>query len=675
MQYFGMPFWGAQAPLMMPPIVKTYQVSTDGPGANHSKLALIYEDALPIKPFVSSSSTLGERLNMYQFIRSSILSNVDGKDISMNTMIEAGGAPSLLSFIKFGDLNPYNTYKLSNNLYKGLPEGYLIYRSCYPIRQDLGSTTCSKDATTINVKIYKMLEGSFNVNRTNPDNFYNYDEWREVAFYEYIRENILKKKISPHFPAIYGYFISEKCGIDFDAIELAKDNTDTKKQKQPLYVPSTNNTLCNKSLNLGPNPNPLNTYIPMKDLSNNGTLLLASPQNSTMLVGNYLTSGIPQTSQDFDLIKKLNTPSIYKQTRPEDYINTTTVKRGMTLPSKYISDINTLAPVQNNPDLYAGKTLVILTESPTFNLISWATRTYEQRQNVRVMVNRGVHTYNEWINIIFQIMAALYTMQLYGIYIKNFKLENNILIKDLSVRGAITNYWKYKINGIDYYLPNLGYLIMIDSNFKDLVNNSALLHESTFNKKNITNTGKVGGKFIVKEDPNIINDNVFDMFIESFNVNTFDKDFDQSGGCKPPPEIMDIIGKIYGEASTDTTKDISVYITKYMTHFLHNRVGTYVRELEKPNIRPDDTRLFTKGQLIVHEEGFGTYKFVLFMSVNNGVCNILTKNDPMNEDIIEITTPITSLYNYSKSEPITQIFKPNEANMNEEDLLETYILK
>ena len=642
-QYFGMPFYGNAPPMMLPPIVKNININTDGPGANHSRLAVIYEDVMPTKQFDPSSTTLGERLNMYQFIRSSIFSNTDGKNISMNTMTEIGGGPSLLSFIKFGDLNPYNTYKISNNLYKGLPEGYLIYRSCYPVREDLGSTMCSKDSTSVNVKIYKMLEGSFAVNRINPNLFYNYDEWREVAFYEYIRENIIKKKICPNFPTIYGYFISEKCGIDFDAIEMAKDNI-SNKPKEQKYIQSnpTNPT------------NPINSTAPFIP-------------HFTAITPNYPNNMATQSPQELEEIKKFFTPPVYNFTR-NNYFNNA---------SNIVSNSGNF--VETNPNLYTGKTLVLLTESPTYNLIGWATRTYEHRGNVRAMINRGVHTTKEWMNILFQTMAALYTMQLYGIYINNFSLENNILIKDLTLRGAVTNYWKYKIDGIDYYIPNLGYLVMIDSNFKDLLNNSATRAESSFAKHTNSNTGKLGGKFLgtntnLSDDQ--INSKVFDMFINSFNINIFDKDFDQMGGCRPPTEITDLISSIYGEALTDTTKDIKKYILKYMTKFLHNRTGTYLREAEISNIRKNDTREFVKGQIIVHEDSYGTFKFVCYLETTNGIAKILSKNNADDEDIIELNNiPITSLHNYSKAEPITQNFRSNESNLNEEELLETYVLK
>lgn len=667
-RYFGMPFYNNSMPIMMPPIVKNINVNTDGPGANHSRLAVIYEDVMPVRPFNPSSTTLGERLNMYQFIRSSIFSNTDGKDITMNTLTQVGGGPSLLSFIKFGDLNPYNTYKISNNLYKGLPEGYLIYRSCYPVREEAGSTICSKDSTSINVRIYKMLEGSFAVNRINPNIFYYYDEWREVAFYEYIRENIIKKKVCPNFPTIYGYFISEKCGIDFDAIEIAKDNM-SDKPRQPNFIRS-NPTLANNSITH--NFTGMNNDIPQINQTHtiNNTNNIVNKLPEPFITHLSPMSDIYQDPNELEEIKQLFTPSVYKITRPTIGLN----------PAKYYDGThNNNNYVETNPNVYAGKTLVLLTESPTYNLIGWATRTYEHRGIARVMINRGVHTSNEWMNILFQMMAALYTMQLYGIYIKNFSLENNILVKDLTLRGAVTNYWKYKIDGIDYYVPNLGYLVMIDSNFKDLLNNSATRTEGTFIKKNTNNTGKLGGRFLgshLNLNNNEVNDRIFKMFISAFNINIFDKEFDESGGCRPPTDIIDLINKIYSEASSDTNKDIKKYILKYMTKYIHNRTGTYLKDSEISNIRKSDTREFVKGQIIVHEDNYGTYKFVMFLSLSDGLCNVLSKNNADDEDIIELNNvPITSLHNYSKAEPITQSFRSNESNLNEEELLETYILK
>ena len=59
---------------------------------------------------------------------------------------------------------------------------------------------------------------------------------------------------------------------------------------------------------------------------------------------------------------------------------------------------------------------------------------------------------------------------------------------------------------------------------------------------------------------------------------------------------------------------------------------------------------------------------------NIGTALILTRDDPTNVDIIESSVLLTSLYGYSNMEPIVQNFKPNESNLGEDDLLETYVM-
>ena len=41
-----------------------------------------------------------------------------------------------------------------------------------------------------------------------------------LMFYQYIREEILKKKICPHFPFLYSYYVTNNTGIDFNKINL-----------------------------------------------------------------------------------------------------------------------------------------------------------------------------------------------------------------------------------------------------------------------------------------------------------------------------------------------------------------------------------------------------------------------------------------------------------------------
>lgn len=683
----GMGYGGRPNPYGFPMIVnKNYLIENNGPTADHHRLAMIFEDILPAKPFVPSSTTMTERLDLYQFVRSSILSNEDGENINLDGTMK-GGSQSLLSYIKFDDMNPYNSYKLSDNKYMGMPEGFLIYRTCYPIRENrenYGEVVCAKDSTAINVRIYKMTEGSFLLNKGKTIaelKFSDFDEWREVAFYEYIRENIIKKKICPNFAMLYGYFISENCGIDFDAIEVAKfgKNTFDTKNLEYVYVNElgqiqNNTNVINNNLNNKSNVNYLKQYLYPYD-----TYINETNKNNTNIINNIKKSNIFETNKNFTVQSN--------QTNSINPINLANTERKI----KYADDSGQILEIDVNA--YKGKTLVLLTESGTQNLISWNTRTYQKTGNVKNMINRGHHNEQEWMNVLFQIMAGLYAMERHKIFIRNFDVEKNVLIKDLQIRGAITNYWKYKIDDIDYYIPNLGYLVLIDSNFKDIedyktkqentintnknikINNNITI-PNKFNKKIPNKIPKLDGKIIsdTLSDGEIQN-NVLDMFKNVFDPNVFSKEF-QKKGSGLPEKVKKLIENINSNNSNNGNS-IKDYFVKYMGCFLNNRIGTYLKEIEILNIRKEDSKDFKRGQIIVYEEGYLTYKFVMYLSLNShdNTHNIITKENPTQSDTILKLVDIGSLHQYSKAEPITQNYKPNEANLNDDDLLETYILK
>lgn len=594
----------------MAPIVKNITINTDGGPTGlgqEERLFTIFEDALPNTTVMGTMSTLGERKELYQFVRSSIFNNVDGGDISLSGKASFK-TPSLLSFIKFSEINPFNTYKYSPNPYRGLPSGFLIYKSCYPIRyqQNSGFTQCAPDSAGVNVRIYKVIEGSYLINRINPSLFYEFDEWREIAFYEYFRENVIKKKICPHFVTLYGYFISKTSGIDFNKIDKMIDNT-----KQPINEPIYNEL-----------------------------------PEETQLYANFQLNNNAKIISTSDLLMKL-----------QDSNNTI---------------------VEINPKSYQGRALVALTESPTYHLAGWASKTYQKKGgNINEMINRGTHSEKEWANVLFQLMVALYVMQIQKVFIKNFNLEQNVFIKDLSMKGIVTTYWKYKIDDIDYYLPNLGYLLLIDSNYKDV----DLTNEQVFSFINTTQNihkieGKCFGTISTVSDQEIL-EGTFAMFIDAFDPNFFTTNASNIGIQRPPTEIMTLLDEIHTEAIGDTTRDIKPYFIKYMRRFMNNRIGTYLKEGEITNIRRIDNSGSQKGQMLVYEDSYGGYKFVTCVNINGsrGLSKILTKNDHTDQDIITMDVPISSLLHYSKAEPIVQTFRTNETNFSEENMLETYVIK
>lgn len=534
------------------PILQKYNINIQGPQIDHRLVSNLYEDILPEKEFSNTSNTLKERLSVYQFARNTFIEYDDGENIDLSGKTDK----SLLNFLKLIEINPYNPNNFSDNPYKGLADNILIYRSCYPIRytSQFNATTCARNAIGMNVRIYNLTNEEYRAKEEGRIKKYNV--WREVLYYEYIRDYIIKKNICPNFSILYSYFISNKSGIDFNKLRQIK----------------------NKAIN---------------------------------------------------------------NLRPDD-VNLT-------------SD--------------SGNALIALTEGPTYNFINWASKRYEVNGGINKMTRSGHHSDEIWMSVLFQIAAALYVLQINNIAFNNFTLEDNVYIKDIRLKGNVTNYWKYRINGIDYYVPNYGYFVMIDSNFKDNVRESRLL-ESSEDYKLYGSIFKDDGF-----DESKIKEKAIESFKNATNTNNFSVTFRENGGIKPSENITSLMDNL----NSDDSGDISGAMEKYMRNYMNNRIGTLLKENEINNIRRDEVRNFKKGDIVVHEVQHDTYMFVLYLSDRDNKATILTGKEPIRgivekKDIIEKEVPKDILFNYSKYEIIQQNYDVEKANLNEEKLLETYII-
>ena len=109
-----------------------------------------------------------------------------------------------------------------------------------------------------------------------------------------------------------------------------------------------------------------------------------------------------------------------------------------------------------------------------------------------------------------------------------------------------------------------------------------------------------------------------------------------------------------------------------MSRLLNNRVGTYLSEIEVKNIRAETD--FKPGQIVVMADAYERYQFVVFVRKDEKGQNIiLTKKSPK-DNAPEETQPIGELFGYSTHEPIIQNYKPAEANLNEDELIEVYVM-
>ena len=315
--------------------------------------------------------------------------------------------------------------------------------------------------------------------------------------------------------------------------------------------------------------------------------------------------------------------------------------------------------------LYSGTILILITEAPHHNLYQWASRIREKNGIVYRMTSNGYHDANVWMGVIFQIVAALHVMQIHGIYMRNMTIEDNIYIKDLQVSGKSLGYWKYVIDGISYYIPNYGYVVLVDSNFKDIYSSGSILDKCKREYKIYTSN-----IFKNKYSINSIRQKVFENYRNIINTNAFTKEHTQNNVFRPPDSVMKLIETMM----TDSETDLGKIIEKYFRLFMNNRIGTLLRkETEIPHIR-DVTENFKYGEMAMEIIEHDLYKWCLVLKTNpDGLIDIITRSNPQSCDFENKTVRIETLKKYSPVEKIEQNTNL-EINFSEDGLLETYIV-
>lgn len=571
------------------PQQKVFNITLPGPTGRHVEMDKIYEIALPGKNSTFSSNTIGERMKMYEYIRSFLIKLYDGEDICLDST----GSRSMLSYFKFMNVNPNYYNLIQKNPYRALPFGLLIYNSCFPIQYDeqIGVIGCAKNSVGINIRLYSLTVAEYYSFKYKHKFYKEYDVWRELIYYEYIREYVIKPKMSPNFVLEYLYLNSPSKTIDFFSL---KSNQLTQKQK-----------------------------------------LTKEYQNFLQMNGL-----LPNTKGVFTLTQVENMGMMNNATKLPDEIN---------------------------PALqcYSGNTLVILTESPNQNLYKWASHVFDNKGLVEKMISYGIHDEKIWYSIIFQISAALYVLQKMNIYIRDMTIEDNVYIKDLKTSGNTVGYWKYIIDGIPYYVPNYGYLVLIDTNFKDIYPDTTSLPVQKRLYKIYAND--LFGK---KYDPKEIKLRVYENYKKIVTTNAFTVEYTQNNVVRPPDEIMKFLEKI----TADPEKEIDVSIYNNMKHYLHNRIGTFLKtDDELPYIR-DIYRQIRRGDLMIEVIGTNAYRICMFVDdLGGGNVTICTKSATQNKDYITKQVRIETLKQYAEGEFLRQNYNPLEEKLGENELLETYI--
>ena len=675
-----------------PPINNIINVNAPNPTGDHTQFANIIEDHIPKELSKNSSLTLEERLNISDILHDQFVTVREGEDISIgNDMRTTFNRKNLLSYIKNISLQPYHNSKLSNNIYKHAPTDKLImYNSCYPQVQNkfTNKTECHRFSIGLNLRIYDMSIGEYNVNNMQNFSESEFNLWREMNFYKLVRSEILEKKVCPNFPLMYSYFIASGDVLDYVKLgSVAKSFLIRKnKAKQKLeekYLKKYNENMIEREnknlyeLNKVSNPTLLVKERKMEGGETKGEEKKEDIKSKNEIGKVYNPTKLETSKFEgkkmVDLDGSINNPHKYYGKEIKEIDEYEDYKRRL-FKLKQITDS-------------IGKNLLVLTETYNYNIFKWATPEYknEYLSSRKVMKENRDAWYNKkiWFSIFFQLTIALQVMFYKKFTFINMKLEDNVYIKDLRNQDRTIGFWKYVFDGIEYFIPNYGYLLMIDSNFKEIKSD-----DKTFLSKKQSEDeedeiyklyGMIDSNFDSSEDSEnmkTLNRLQYDNLKTLFNPDNFRK---TSGARKLNNEVIKFLEKIYKKILIKKEKngDLSEIILNDMNMFLHNRIGTLISKDEESFVNHDtDITSFSpiKGNLYPYHIGLNKYVWILYIGERKDIEGNDQKLILKRENDNLITEPYTpgKIKDYIGGLQAEQQFKADDTTFSNSNLLETY---
>ena len=120
-------------------------------------------------------------------------------------------------------------------------------------------------------------------------------------------------------------------------------------------------------------------------------------------------------------------------------------------------------------NLDSKKSLIALTEAPNQSLISWASTIYNPIGSRKQMKQIGYHSDEKWMSVLFQVMYIGLILVKSDIYFENMNFKDNFYVRDLNLeaqRVGQDQHWVYKIDDIEFFVPNMGHLVVFDTKYK-----------------------------------------------------------------------------------------------------------------------------------------------------------------------------------------------------------------
>jgi len=209
----NMPF--GTVPLLRPneiPLQKIYNINLGNPTAHSTLLNNIYQDSLGGDPYAFTMMSIAERNHLIHMFRNRLIEKKDGEEMTMQA-----GNKSVMEYIRILRFNPYS---LGKNPYSQIPLNFLIYSGAYPIRYNTENRTIevAKHSMSVNIRLYNLNNAALNYASLGL-NENDFDQWREIKYYNYVKNEILNKKVSPNFIASILYKLDKISKINYKVLE------------------------------------------------------------------------------------------------------------------------------------------------------------------------------------------------------------------------------------------------------------------------------------------------------------------------------------------------------------------------------------------------------------------------------------------------------------------------
>ena len=317
--------------------------------------------------------------------------------------------------------------------------------------------------------------------------------------------------------------------------------------------------------------------------------------------------------------------------------------------------------------------IVILTEAPTQNIIKWMCTLYEtNKTNVLKQIQSGFHNDDVWESVIFQLLYTIIVMYCKKIMFVNFNLKDNVFIKSTQQNSQNIGTWNYVINGITYYVPNYGHMVLIDSNYDNKNDQLNILYNDYFDHDIFIQTIT---DIFDQQNWRIANNNLIHQVMFSNKIIKL-LEFIKKSIINTNVEIKKFtIFKKFTKENIQQEKDIRQLffeipiklIQNNQCKYVHNKIGTYLSDKEKSNMF-DGIENIQIGDLVATSVQYTndnhTYGIVYKINVDN-TFNVLCQ-------INEVDGSIQAKNNMSNLKPLLQKIDQDYKTGTTQNIIDTY---